>query len=115
MEPIASYLRSYRRKSGFSLHELAQILGSVSAAQISRHERSLSVPGLLAALGYETVFQVPISELFPGLYGTIKAGIEEHLAGLEDDLGMRTAKGREAASIASRLEWLTERKNAESI
>jgi hypothetical protein len=79
MEPIASYLRSHRRKSGFSLDELAQILGSVSAAQISRHERSLSVPGLLVTLGYEAFFEVPISEPFPGLYGTINAGIEERL------------------------------------
>jgi transcriptional regulator with XRE-family HTH domain len=114
MEPVGSYLRSLRRKSGLSLRELSQILGSVSDAQISRHERSLSVPGFLAALGYEAVFKVPMSEIFPGLFTTVAAGIEEQLASLEGKLNEHTSGKSDAAAIARRLKWISERKNLNS-
>ena len=115
LEPIASYLRSHRRKSGLSQKDLAQILGSIGEIQVSRHERSVAVASLLTALGYEAVFKVPISELFPGLYETVAAGIEDRLAKMEDELKQSCAKGRGAASMAHRIEWLSQRKDQESI
>jgi transcriptional regulator with XRE-family HTH domain len=114
MEPVGSYLRSLRRKSGLSLRELSQILGSVSDAQISRHERSLSVPGFLTALGYEAVFRVSMSEMFPGLFTTVATGIEERIANLEAELRGRTAKKADTAIAARRLEWISGRKSANS-
>jgi transcriptional regulator with XRE-family HTH domain len=110
---VGTYLRFLRRKSGLSQRELAQILGSLTATQVSRHERSVSPPTLIAALGYEVVFRRPVSEIFPGLYHTIEAGVIERLESLEDELGKSTTKGRAAAPVARRLEWLNERKNTE--
>jgi len=114
-EQIANYLRLHRRKSGLSQRELAQIVGSLTEIPVSRHERSFTIPALLVALGYEVIFQVPISEIFPGLYQTVEAGIEERLAIMEDELQESTAKGLQAASVARKLEWLWERKNPETI
>jgi hypothetical protein len=71
------------------------------------------VPNLLTALGYEAIFRVPISELFPGLYQTVEAGIEERLAKMEEELQQSTAKGRRAALVARKLEFFWERKNME--
>lgn len=113
-ESIACRLLTLRLRSGLSQLELAHILGFTSAVPVSRHERSATVPNLLTALGYEIIFRVPVSELFPGLYQTIETGIEERLAELEDELQQSTAKGRTAAVIARKLEFLCERKGPES-
>jgi len=109
-EPHVAHLRTLRRRNGLSQKELADILGFRSGVPISRHERSEAVPDLLTALAYEVIFRVPISELFPGLYQTVAAGIEERLAKMEDELGRSRAKGREAVPVALKLEFLNGRR-----
>lgn len=110
-DQIANHLQILRRKSGFSQDELAVLLGIVTESQVSRHERSESVPGLLAALGYEAFFNKPISEIFPGFYRTVSVGIEERLLHLERLLQDSSIKGREAEPIARKLEFMSERRN----
>ena len=113
-DPNASRLRTLRKRSGLSQKELAQILGFRSKVAISRHERCDSVPDLLTAFGYEAIFRVPVSEIFPGMYQTVAVGIEERLAKLEDELYRSTAKGRDATPIARVLEFLVMRKSTDS-
>jgi len=113
-DQIANYLQVLRRKSGFSQGELAILLGVVTESQVSRHEQSISIPGLIAALGYEAFFHKPISEIFPGLYCTVSAGIEERLLQLEKLLQDSSIKGREAEPIARKLEFISERRNTKS-
>jgi transcriptional regulator with XRE-family HTH domain len=112
---VGTYLRFLRKKTGLSQRELARILGSVSANRISRHERLVAPPTLLAAFVYQVVFQKPVSEIFPGLYHTVETAVEERLTALECELNDSSAKGRSAARIARQLEWLWERKNPESV
>ena len=112
---VGTYLRFLRRRSGLSQRELAQILGNVSATQVSRHERSVTPPALPTAFGYQAVFQKPASDIFPGLYHTVEAGVDQRLAAFESELGNSTAKGRSALPVARQLEWLCERKNPESL
>jgi transcriptional regulator with XRE-family HTH domain len=107
---MASYLRTHRRKSGLSQRELADILGLITEWQVSAHERSVAVPLFLTAISYEIAFQVPVSKLFPGIYETLRQNIEGRLTELEIVLQQSTAKGRAAALIARKLEWLCERK-----
>lgn len=111
----ASYLRTHRRKYGLSQSDLANILGLVTELQISRHERSLTMPLFLTAISYEIVFQVPLAELFPGIYETVRQNVEKRLAEIEERLHQSSAKGRRAALIARKLEWLWERKNPTAI
>ena len=113
-DPNAARLRTFRKRSGLSQKELAQILGFRSGVPISRHERSESVPDLLTALGYEAIFRVPVSELFPGMYQTVAVGIEERLAKMEGELHQSTAKGRNATPIARVLEFLVMRRSMDS-
>lgn len=75
----------------------------------------MTPPSFLTALGYEIVFRRPASELFPGLYQTVEAGIEARLEALVQKLHQSTAKGRTAAEIARKLEFLCERKEIEPI
>lgn len=106
---IVSYLRSLRRRAGFSQRDFAELVGYLSHDQVSRHERASSLPPLLIALTYEAVFQVPIAQLFPGVYATVRAGMEERLVAYKNQLLESSAKGRKAPVAARQLEWLTER------
>lgn len=112
---VGTYLRFLRRKSGLSQRELALILGSVTASQISRHERSIAPPSLLTAFGYQAVFRMSLSDIFPGLYHAVEDVIEERVNRFGSELNNSTAKGRAAAPIARQLEWLYERMNPESV
>jgi DNA-binding XRE family transcriptional regulator len=110
---LASYLRSHRKRSGLSQREVGQLLGYPDQGSVSRHERLCCVPPLMTALGYQAIFHQPISELFPGAYESTRRVIEERLEKLKDDLHQRNAKGRTAAMIARKLEWMWERENPE--
>jgi transcriptional regulator with XRE-family HTH domain len=110
---VGTYLRFLRKKSGLSQRQLAKILGSVTANQISRHERSATPPNLLIAFGYQAVFQQPVSHIFPGFYHAVETAIEESLAELKSELSNSAVRGRSAVAIAHQLEWLWERKNPE--
>jgi len=111
-DPNVSRLRTLRIGSGLTSSELAEILGMCTASAFRRHERSKCIPNLLTALGYEAVFGVPISELFPGLYRTVKTGVEERLAKMEQELHQGTAKGRDSARVAVKLEFFCTRRGA---
>ena len=113
-DTIACRLRTLRQKSGLTQGEIAEVLGFEAGIAVSRHERSVTVPSLLTALGYEIIFRKPISEIFPGLTQAVEEGIEERLAELEDKLHQSTATGREAAETAHKLEFLCERKVIET-
>ena len=110
---LASYLSSHRKRSGLSQKELGQLLGYPSEGTVSRHERLCSTPPFQVALGYEAVFRVPVSELFPGALERIRQEVEQRIARMERQLQDSSAKGREAARIARKLEWIWERQNQE--
>lgn len=65
---LKHYLRTHRRRSGFSERELAYLLGCKSAAKVSRYERFERTPTLESALMYQAVLGVPVAELFAGMY-----------------------------------------------
>ena len=109
--PLASYLRTHRRKSGLTQQELARILGYVHGGPVSRHELAADVPSFLAGLGYEAVFRISVSDMFPGVYEKIERTIESRLAEFERELTGRSATGADAKAVAQKLEWLWERKN----
>lgn len=108
---LASYLSSHRKRSGLSQERLGKLLGYPDEGPVSRHERMCSAPPLRIALGYQAIFRIPVSELFPGVYEKIKQDMEERLAELERTLQQSSAKGRDATRIARTLEWLWERQN----
>jgi DNA-binding XRE family transcriptional regulator len=114
-EQIGNYLRSHRRTSGLSQRDLARIVGYLTRFQVARHEQSAAIPVLIIAVSYEVVFRVPLREIFPGLYKAVETRIETELSSMEQELQESTAKGRRAAIIARKLEWLWARRNDEII
>lgn len=110
-QQLATYLRSHRRNSGLTQWELASVLGYKHEGPVCRHEQATSIPPFFMALGYEVVFRVPASRIFPGFYQTVEQAIEARLAALEMELQMKSAQDRDAKATARKLEWLWARKN----
>lgn len=108
---MGSSIRYQRRKSGLTQREIAEILGTVRDQQVARHENTRALPSFLVAIGYEIVFRASIEELFPGAYETVRQGVEERLAEVKQRLRESASKGRAAADVARKLEWLETRKS----
>jgi DNA-binding XRE family transcriptional regulator len=111
-EPLANYLRTHRLKTGFTQEDVAGVLHLVNHDVISRHERQEKIPTLLIALSYEALYRVPVSEIFAGLAKTAEFNVEGSLAEYKTYLGEQSGAGPRAASIARKLEWLSERRSS---
>lgn len=107
---LGNDLRTHRKRSGLTQRELGLFLGYEDEGAVSRHERSKTVPPLIAALAYEVIFRVPVSALFPGLHAQVTRTMEGNLAAFEEDLQQRNGKGRGANETAQKLIWLTQRR-----
>ena len=110
-EPLVNYVRVHRRKAFLSQRELGQFLGYGDDGAVARHERFRSLPPFLIALGYEIVFKIPVSEMFPGLKLTMEVGVEKRIAEFEQHLRMKSGMGPQAEIVARKLEWISERRN----
>jgi len=106
-----NYLRTHRKKSGLSQREMGTLLGYNDPGQVSRHERSSSIPPLATALAYELIFRVPVSAIFFGMHGSVERDIEYKLQQLEAGLHKRSVADQDANLVAQKLIWLNERKS----
>jgi transcriptional regulator with XRE-family HTH domain len=66
--PLNNYLRSARRRSGFSQDEIAVLLGGNSGTKISRYEKFVRMPSVATVFAYEVIFRAAARELFAGAY-----------------------------------------------
>jgi transcriptional regulator with XRE-family HTH domain len=112
---MGSYLRYHRKKIGLTQKELAEIVGSLGPRQVAKHEKFQATPSIIAAIAYHVVLKASIAELFPGLHESVRYGVEQRLAEMEDRLQQSTAKGREANDIARKLVWMEERKDEDKL
>jgi DNA-binding XRE family transcriptional regulator len=110
-EPLVNYLRVHRQAAGLSQRDVGLILGYGDPEAVAQHERFRSLPPLLAALGYEVMFQVPVSEIFAGLRYVMEQSVEKHIGEFEMELKSREIEGFRAKGHQQKLRWLTERKS----
>jgi len=96
-KPLANYLRAHRQKTGFTQHDVARTLGLESRGMVSHHERFEFVPTLIVALSYQTLYRVPVSEIFSGLTEMVEFQVETQVAEFEKLLGEQSASGPRAA------------------
>jgi transcriptional regulator with XRE-family HTH domain len=105
-QPLANYLRAYRKRSGLSQREVALLLGCKDGAQVSRYEKQHYLPPLRTALACGVIFCIPLTQLFAG----IQAGIVREIAGRIDNLRVElTAKlsqSPRSARTLRKLHWL---------
>ena len=77
---LRNYLRSYRKRAGFSQAEIAFLFGAENPAKVSRYEHAHRQPSLRTVLAYEAVFRVPSRDLFAGAFRETKRMIQKRAA-----------------------------------
>lgn len=65
---LPHYLRSHRKRLGFSQGELAFLLGCRTGAKVSHYERFARTPNLETMFAYAVIFQMHGRELFAGVF-----------------------------------------------
>ena len=74
---LKTYLRTFRKRTGFTQAEVAFLFGWQSSKSITRHEWARREPVLRTVLAYEVLFAAPVSELFAGVYDEVELAIIE--------------------------------------
>ncbi len=67
MYKLIHYLRTHRRRAGFSQEEVLFLVGN-------RSETRLHEPTLRAAMAYEVIFGAELRELFADMYDKVERG-----------------------------------------
>jgi transcriptional regulator with XRE-family HTH domain len=75
-------LKSHRKRSGLTQEELGFLLGLKKHSTVSRYEAGDRDPDLRTALAYKLLFDSDLRELFPGLFGEIRAELAARARGL---------------------------------
>ena len=108
-QTVGNYLRTHRKRAGMSQRELGLLIGYKHEGQVSRHERSKTVPPLLTALAYEIIFRVPVSAMFPGFHSTVAQMVDGNLIDFEKTLQGRSEKNPKRKAAAQTFRWLAKR------
>jgi hypothetical protein len=78
--PLTNYLRTNRKRLALTQEEIAFLLGvkgEDKGVKVCRDERFVREPSLRTALAYEAIHQIPVRELFAGLYQQIEQEVAE--------------------------------------
>ena len=105
-KPLATYLRTYRLRSGLSHDEVAFLLGSIYGANVGKHERGGRLPILRNAIAYEIILGVPILLLYEGIFQEVMEQMRPRVRGLLTHLKKRSrpADQQKIATLQKMLE-----------
>ena len=85
-DPLPSYLRTHRKKHGFSQDELAELIGCSHGAIVSRFEYLQRPPPFKIALACQIVFDVPAQDIFPAVLRDVERETAARAAGMSERL-----------------------------
>lgn len=88
---LPNYLRGARKAIGLSQKELAYLLGSESASNITRYERFSRMPALPTALALLAILDLPPNELFAGLYDESRRAVSANASRLVKEMEGQTS------------------------
>lgn len=80
--PLETYLRMYRKRTGFTHDEIAFLCGAMSGSSIARHESGERLPVLRTALMYEFILQATVRELYEGVFHDARGAVRARAKGL---------------------------------
>jgi transcriptional regulator with XRE-family HTH domain len=106
---LENYLRTYRKRSGLTQHEVGFLLGWENGDQVSRYEKRHRLPPLETALACEEIFGVPAGELFAGIRQAVGRDIEKRRLALRARLQTKTPNAHDARMTAQKLRSLADR------
>ena len=98
---LPNYLRTYRKRLGFSQPEMAFLLRLHDGAKICRYERYRRPPSLETALSYEVIFQTPAKELFRGMYQKVERNVIVRASALRHKLSRAKPSRATARKLAA--------------
>lgn len=98
------YLRTLRRNWGLTQRELAGLIGTIGAVQVSRYENSKRAPKVEVALACQAIFGVPPSTMFPDAYALAEEEVMRNMYRMDEALKHTTSllglRKRELFSLA---------------
>src|SRR5437867_1495429 len=89
---LPNYLRRYRKLLGLSQPEVGFLLGGLTGACVSTHERYLKQPGIEGIFGYEVLFAALGRELFAGKFQEVEQTIRQRAQRLLERLARRPSR-----------------------
>jgi transcriptional regulator with XRE-family HTH domain len=98
---LPNYLRSYRKRCGFTQDEIAWLLGCRYDTKVSRYERFARQPLLPTVFAYEVIFQTPARMLFPGVAEEVERAVITRAAELLERLAAKHPHGAIAKKLAA--------------
>lgn len=104
---LTSYLRTLRKKRGYTLREAADLL-DISHCDLSRYERHLREVPLPVALTCCLLYQVTARLLFAGMYDRCKSSLIHRLRLFRRRLVRRISKGKPDARLDHKLSLVAE-------
>lgn len=104
-----NYLRSYRKRSGLTQREAAFLMGRGDRALLARLELRQRTPPFETALASESVFGLPVSELYAGAKAAATAKAVSRMELLRERLSRPPRNKREERLNAHKLQWLETR------
>lgn len=90
---IQSYLRTYRKRNGFTQDEMAFLFGGQSGTRVSRFERLARKPNLETALACQAIFGVLAQDIFSGTHAEVEKAIVDRARALARRLQKERPKG----------------------
>ena len=100
---LISYLRPLRRRWGLTQAEVAFLIGTKTHVAVSRIESLKAYPPLAEAIACSIVFDTPLQELFPELYGRVYEFVLAHADELYQKL-----QGNSSRVTRAKLDFLEE-------
>ena len=80
--PFKTYLKTYRKRVGFTRDEVAFLTGCVSGSHYSRHEHGYQLPQLQRALMYQIIFSTAVCALYAGVFAETHAEVKKRASAL---------------------------------
>lgn len=87
---LTNYLRTYRKRAGFTQNEIAFLLGCKSGTKLSRYEQFNRLPKIETVFACEAIFRVPSRDLFAGIFHEVEKAIKARARKLARRLGKKT-------------------------
>ena len=108
--PLKTYLRTHRKRTGFTHDEVAFLLGGMCGANVARHEKAKRLPALRTVLMYEFIFDVTVRELYEGVFHEMRIRVRGRARGLLSSL----SKSPQSALRDQKMETLRRLLDAET-
>ena len=93
-QPMLTYLKTFRLRSGLTHDDLAFLLGCMDGTAVGLHENGRRIPVLRSILAYELVLGASARELFEGVFAQVRSDVINRARGLCSSL-RRKPKSRE--------------------